>query len=38
MQGAAGIASFLLHIDSVLNQMPVKMILPETPFSYHETH
>ena len=38
MQGAAGIASFLLHLDGVLNHKPVKLILPETPFSYPETN
>ncbi|MFT6432280.1 MAG: lantibiotic modifying enzyme [Candidatus Azotimanducaceae bacterium] len=34
MQGAAGVASFLLHLDSVLANKPVKLIMPETPFSY----
>ena len=36
MQGAAGVASFLLHLDGVLNQKPEKLILPETPFSYRD--
>jgi len=34
MQGAAGVASFLLHLNSVLDNKPVKLILPETPFQY----
>ena len=34
MQGAAGIGSFLLHLASVVEGTPVKLIMPETPFSY----
>lgn len=34
MQGAAGIGSFLLHLDSVINGNPIKLIMPDTPFSY----
>ncbi|HJL60377.1 MAG TPA: lanthionine synthetase LanC family protein [Pseudomonadales bacterium] len=34
MQGAAGIGSFLLHLGSVIDNNPVKLIMPETPFSY----
>jgi len=32
MQGAAGIGSFLLHLSSVIDDTPVKLVLPETPF------
>lgn len=34
MQGAAGIGSFLTHLGTVLDNRPIKVILPETPFSY----
>ena len=34
MQGAAGIGSFLLHLGSVVDNKPVKLVLPETPFGY----
>ena len=34
MQGAAGIGSFMLHLATVLEHKPVKLLLPETPFSY----
>ena len=32
MQGAAGIGSFLLHLATVLDGSPSKIVLPETPF------
>ena len=38
MQGAAGIASCLLHLDGVLKNNPVKLIMPETPFSYPQAN
>ena len=31
MQGAAGIASFLLHLDTTLAGAPVKVTLPDWP-------
>jgi hypothetical protein len=34
MQGAAGIGSFMLHLATALEHKPVKLLLPETPFSY----
>ncbi len=34
MQGAAGIGSFLLHLATLLDGKPVKLVLPETPFGY----
>jgi lantibiotic modifying enzyme len=34
MQGAAGIGSFLLHLDTVLEGSPGKLITPEMPFRY----
>ena len=34
MQGAAGVGSFLLHMASVAEGTPVKLIMPDTPFSY----
>jgi lantibiotic modifying enzyme len=34
MQGAAGIGSFLLHMASVAEGTPVKLIMPDIPFSY----
>ncbi|MEH6556208.1 MAG: lanthionine synthetase LanC family protein [Oceanicoccus sp.] len=35
MQGAAGIGSFMLHLGTVLENKPVKLVLPETPFNYN---
>jgi len=34
MQGAAGIGSFFLHLGSIVNGDPIKLIMPETPFKY----
>ncbi|MFP6808459.1 MAG: lanthionine synthetase LanC family protein [Pseudomonadales bacterium] len=34
MQGAAGIGSFLLHLATVVDGKPSKLIMPETPFTY----
>ncbi len=34
MQGAAGIGSFLLHLATIDDPDPVKIILPESPFNF----
>ncbi|MFT7687043.1 MAG: lantibiotic modifying enzyme, partial [Candidatus Azotimanducaceae bacterium] len=34
MQGAAGIGSFLVHLASVIDGKPTKLIMPDTPFTY----
>ncbi|MGA9277696.1 lanthionine synthetase LanC family protein [Ilumatobacter sp.] len=34
MQGAAGIGSFLLHLATIDDAEPVKIVLPESPFTF----
>ena len=34
MQGAAGIGSFLLHLATINDAEPVKIVLPESPFTF----
>tara|TARA_R110002072_G_scaffold1780_10_gene14822 strand:+ start:45549 stop:46856 length:1308 start_codon:yes stop_codon:yes gene_type:complete len=33
MQGAAGIGSFLVHLGTTLEKKPIKLVMPDTPFS-----